>query len=303
MICRFEGDTGQAALVEALLEQKLVMGNDALAKQLVEVGSLEEVPAQSVLITQASGDSDVYFIVTGQMQIKVNERDVAVRVQGDHVGEIAALVPTAKRSATVVALEHSIVLRVSSSAFKAIADQFPCIWKHVTRQLADRLGQRNAFVQPVRETACVFIICSVEALPIAYAIQDQFEHDKIYVKPWTQGVFRASQYSIESLEEQLDECDFAIAIAQPDDITEVRGEAKRTPRDNVIFELGLFIGRLGRARSFLLEPRGENVHLPSDIMGLTKLEYRYSEDVSELPRCVAYACNQLRAAFKKLGPR
>ena len=113
MICRFEGDTGQAALVEALLEQKLVMGNDALAKQLVEVGSLEEVPAQSVLITQASGDSDVYFIVTGQMQIKVNERDVAVRVQGDHVGEIAALVPTAKRSATVVALEHSIVLRVS----------------------------------------------------------------------------------------------------------------------------------------------------------------------------------------------
>ena len=49
---------------------------------------------------------------------------------------------------------------------------------------------------------------------------------------------------MESLERELDQSDFAIAIAQPDDLTESRGEAKPTPRDNVIFELGFFMGRL-----------------------------------------------------------
>jgi predicted nucleotide-binding protein len=43
----------------------------------------------------------------------------------------------------------------------------------------------------------------------------------------------------------VDASDFAIAIAQPDDVTKTRGKRKNTPRDNVIFELGFFMGRLG----------------------------------------------------------
>ena len=60
---------------------------------------------------------------------------------------------------------------------------------------------------------------------------------------WTDGVFRASWYPVESLEAQIDQSDFAIAIVQPDDITIKRGVEVATARDNVIFELGLFIGR------------------------------------------------------------
>ncbi|MDD1820524.1 nucleotide-binding protein, partial [Pseudomonas aeruginosa] len=88
---------------------------------------------------------------------------------------------------------------------------------------------------------------------------------------------------LESLEEQLDECDFAIAIAQPDDSVTMREETKNTPRDNVIFELGLFVGRLGRARTFLLEPRGDEVHLPSDLKGLTTIGYRLTKSEDQLP--------------------
>lgn len=254
MIERFEGTAGRAALEDALSQQRLVLGNDALASRLADVGWLLDVAAGQLLITQGAQDTDVYFIITGRFQVQVHSREVASRGPTEHVGEMSALVATAARSATVLATEHSVVL--CASDFKNAANDFPRVWQQITRQLVERLHQRNNLVRPAHQSARVFVICSVEALPIARALENHFEHDKFFVKIWTEGVFRASRYPIESLEEQLDESDFAIAIAQPDDQVTARGETQGTPRDNVIFELGLFVGRLGRMRSFLLEPRG-----------------------------------------------
>jgi predicted nucleotide-binding protein len=92
----------------------------------------------------------------------------------------------------------------------------------------------------------------------------------------------------------------AIAVAQPDDITESRGELRATPRDNVIFELGFFMGRLGRHRALLVEPRGEEISLPSDLAGINTITYRY--DASDLTRSLATACNRLREIIRDLGP-
>ena len=53
-------------------------------------------------------------------------------------------------------------------------------------------------------------------------------------------------------------------------MTESRGKPWPVPRDNVIFELGLFMGRLGKERAILMEPRDEDVKLPSDLAGVTR---------------------------------
>jgi CRP/FNR family transcriptional regulator, cyclic AMP receptor protein len=105
-------------------------------------------------------------------------------------------------------------------------------------------------VTTVSEKIRVFIISSAEAIEIARTIQNEFDHDPFSVTVWTDGVFRASHYAIESLERALDLSDVAIAVAQPDDITESRGQLKATPRDNVIFELGFFYGAPGKAPGF-----------------------------------------------------
>lgn len=302
LLARFSGATGRPSLEEALSQQKLVLGNEALAIRLADVGTLEEVAQGQTLITQGAHDSDVFFIISGRFSVKVHGREVATRSQTEHVGEMSALVATAARSATVIATEPSIVLKVSATEFKEAANAFPRVWLQVTRHLVERLHQRNNLVRPAHQSARVFIICSVEALPIAREIEAQFEHDKFFVKIWTDGVFRASQYPIESLEDQLDESDFAIAIAQPDDEITSRKETQRSPRDNVIFELGLFVGRLGRLRSFLLEPRGDEVRLPSDLTGLTTIGYRPAPDKGGMPS-LGLACTQLRTIFNELGPR
>jgi Predicted nucleotide-binding protein containing TIR-like domain len=62
--------------------------------------------------------------------------------------------------------------------------------------------------------------------------------------------------------------DFAILVLTPDDLVERRGAQGQQPRDNVLFERGLFMGRLGRERTFIVHGRGVELNLPSDLAGI-----------------------------------
>ena len=53
----------------------------------------------------------------------------------------------------------------------------------------------------------------------------------------------------------------------------MRDTVSQVVRDNVIFEFGLFIGKLGPEPVFFVIPRGEELHLPSDLLGLTPLTF------------------------------
>lgn len=253
----------------------------------------------TTLIEQGAEDNDVYLILAGAFDILVNGRKVARRFANDHIGEMAAIQPTQRRSATNIATEKSVLCKLTEPQFSELGRQYPEIWRLIAKELARRLEQRDAHVTATHDKIRIFIISSAEALEIARTIQNAFEYD-FTVVVWTDGVFRASWYPIESLERQLDQSDFAIAIARPDDITESRGISSPTPRDNVIFELGLFIGRIGRQRSFLVEPRGEETKLPSDLSGITALAYKY--DTNDLAAALGPTCNRIRNIIRELGP-
>jgi hypothetical protein len=79
-------------------------------------------------------------------------------------------------------------------------------------------------------------------LPIARAVENAFEHDNFHVVLWTHDVFTVANYPIEDLERELEVADFAIAVAQPDDLVKARKDLRFAPRDNVIFELGFSWG-------------------------------------------------------------
>jgi predicted nucleotide-binding protein len=299
VIERFEGESGFQHLIEALLNQKLVGGDVTLAQELSKVGTLLQVESNTRIIEQDAEDTDLYLILAGSFDIVVNGRKVGRRFANDHVGEMAAILPAQLRSATVVATQKSVVLKVPELQFRDLTRHFPDVWRSLARELARRLEQRNAHVTATHEKITIFIVSSTEALEIARTIQDALSYD-FNVVLWTDGVFRISCYPLESLEKQLDNSDFAIAIVQPDDNTESRGKSAATPRDNVIFELGLFIGRIGRQRSFLVEPRGEEVKLPSDLAGIITLPYK--NPAENLESALAPVANRIRKIAKELGP-
>ena len=67
-------------------------------------------------------------------------------------------------------------------------------------------------------------------------------------------------------------------------------------------ELGLFMGALGRERSFIVKPRGEDIKVPSDLLGLKPLEYSNGTTDTVSAR-VAPICNEIRNTVRTLGPK
>jgi len=301
MIQRFEGDAGKRLRIEVLSNQKMVAGNRKLAESLADSVELRAVHSGELLIEQGGNDNDVYFILAGAVDIIVNGRTVGRRVPNDHVGEMAAIEPSQKRTASVVVAEEGVVARLTEAELVKYGSRYPEIYRSIAKELSRRLMQRNALVNMTRDKIRVFIISSVEALDVARIIQNAFAYDPFTTVIWTDGVFKVAHYTIQSLEDELDNSDFAIAIAHADDLTDCRGKAWPAPRDNVIFELGLFMGRLGKERAILMEPRDEGVKLPSDLTGITTIPYRYQKGKDAAAK-MGPACNALREHILCLGP-
>lgn len=302
MIERFLGDEGHRRLVAALSEHRLLGGIDDVAARLALAGTLQSVAAGDVFISQGATDTDVFFIVAGAADVVVNGKPVAIRHTGDHVGEMAAIEPTQPRAATVIARQPCVLLRVSEADFAAAANAHPEVWRRLAATLSRRLMQRNALIAEPRTQVRVFVMSSVESLPVTRLLVNHFQHDQFLTVVWDHGVFRASNYTLEELERQLELADFAIAVAHADDKVITRGDEWPTVRDNVVFELGMFIGFLGRRRAFLMEPREDKLKLPSDLAGLTTVSYRYVPG-ADAHSHLAPACNQIRDLILAAGPR
>jgi predicted nucleotide-binding protein len=123
----------------------------------------------------------------------------------------------------------------------------------------------------------VFIGSSTEGLEIAKCLQRSLSR-VARCQPWSRGVFGLSQTNIESLVAATRKSHFAILVLTPDDLATKRGKRKSIPRDNVIFELGLFMGALGREKTFIVHSRDVPIELPSDLAGITTATFSVEDD-------------------------
>ena len=287
---RFQGTDGRARLIEALQEQEILSGERDAVLEIAALVSVRDVPPAEALIRQDATEDGIYFILAGTFRVLVNGRDVAIRREREVVGEMAAANPSAGRTASVIASAPGVVARLEEADFVRIADAHPRLWRLVARVLARRLDQRRQFHVTPNEKPILFIGSSSESLPVARAFAAAIPPAAAVTRLWT-GVFKASSFPIDDLAAQLHVCDFAVLVAAPDDQVVSRGTAADAPRDNVTFELGLFMGAISRARTFLLDPG--TVKLPSDLKGINTL--RYDPKVTDLAAAVAPAVAELLA--------
>ena len=121
------------------------------------------------------------------------------------------------------------------------------------------------------------------------------------VSLWNEGVFGLNYGTLESLVGKLAYFAFSILVLTPDDVTNSRGTEQNSPRDNVLLELGLFLGHLGRARTFVvLDPNA--VKIPTDLAGVTLATYSGSREDGNLIAALSPACTIIRGHIREQGP-
>jgi Predicted nucleotide-binding protein containing TIR-like domain len=144
----------------------------------------------------------------------------------------------------------------------------------------------------------VFIASSTEGLYLAYAVQRNLERCATPTV-WSQGVFQPSSFVLDQLIQSLEIFKFGVFVFSPDDIVRMRGQEHSAPRDNVVFELGLFIGRRGRERNFVIVPRSQrDLRLPTDLLGLIPAEYDDTRPSAEYVAALGPACYDIEKAIR-----
>jgi Predicted nucleotide-binding protein containing TIR-like domain len=150
--------------------------------------------------------------------------------------------------------------------------------------------------------ARIFIASSSEGLPEATALRDGLQRrldGKADVRLWTTE-FELSRTYIEALEARAAEADFALAVFSADDRVTSRAQRRHAPRDNVVFELGLFIGALGRPRCFLVHRQDVDLKLPSDLLAVVSAAYTVAPGQA-LADALAVRCDQIALRVQELG--
>lgn len=145
----------------------------------------------------------------------------------------------------------------------------------------------------------VFIASSVEGLDVAKVINLNLDHASTNTM-WTDA-FQLSSVTLSSLVEQTHKNDFAIFVFSPDDDTEMRGTKHSVVRDNVLFELGMFIGALGANRCFVVKPRSAQLRIPTDLLGVTLADYDETRPKSELTAALNAPCTRIEHAMSNVG--
>lgn len=154
----------------------------------------------------------------------------------------------------------------------------------------------------------VFIGCAVEDINVANEVQarlDRFAEAEI----WHENAFVPTRAAFESLMKTARRVDFAVLIANAWDTVAVRRNLNLAtpdsialvPRDNVIFEFGLFLGALGRDRVFLLVDRAAASRLPTDLSGVVPLDYDGGKQ--NVRSAVGPAGTEIERAIKTFGHR
>jgi predicted nucleotide-binding protein len=300
MINYFQGEDGKKRLIDAICKQQIVCENEDLATKIANIGEIREYVKGETLILHFGTDCDIYFIIAGTVDIIVNQRVVASRSSGWHVGEMALIDPSALRSADVVATEPIVACVVNETDFTKLADEMPYLWRRIAIELADRLRQRNLLALSANPRPHLFIGSSSESLSVARAIQRGLENDFVTIKVWTDGVFGSSNFSVEPLESEIRSADFGLLVLAPEDKVICQELKESAPKDNFIFELGMCIGALTQHRSFIAYPAEVDIRIPIDLLGLTPLTYEVDPD-DDWDSALNPVCEKIRRIISESG--
>jgi CRP/FNR family transcriptional regulator, cyclic AMP receptor protein len=133
---------GLVERVAALHRVQMFAGIPGRVLAAVAEAAVEERASEGdVLMEEGAVEAHLYAIVEGRVRVHRGGRVLGELGPGATVGELAVLVP-APRSASVTALEPTLVLRVDQLVFDELLVEWPELAHGVIEELVSRLRAR-----------------------------------------------------------------------------------------------------------------------------------------------------------------
>jgi hypothetical protein len=144
----------------------------------------------------------------------------------------------------------------------------------------------------------LFVGSSSESRRIAEAVQRNLSA-VVDVTVWTQVGFELSKSTLSTLLREVRRYDYAAFVFAPDDVVRLRKQSLLATRDNVMFELGMFMSVLGPERCFFLIPRTvKPFRIPTDLTGLTAAVYESGSHVENIDAAIGAACSEIAESIR-----
>lgn len=145
----------------------------------------------------------------------------------------------------------------------------------------------------------IFIGSSSQNLSVARAIADCLGDRSFRPLVWDEGLFNQGESTFDGLLRISKEIEFGVFIWGPSDVTITAGQSIPAARDNVVFETGLFLGALGKDRSFMVVDRSSSVKIPSDFAGITRAYYDGAAIGTYDISAISSACNVIERSIRQ----
>ncbi len=142
MIEHYTGTNGDLHLRDALAANRLVAGDQELARGLEPLVELVEFEPGDRVIDDHGTGRDLFLVLAGSLSVEAGGSVIADVWAGEFVGEMALIDRHTVRSAAVVACDECVLARVSEPDFSRLADHNPRLWRNLAIDLVRRLTDR-----------------------------------------------------------------------------------------------------------------------------------------------------------------
>ena len=139
----FKGPNGRQRLVDELLKQSILREDKKAANAIAEKCTIAEYSARSSIFREGDASHYMLLILGGRVSVVAHGHEVAQRVAGQHVGEMALIDPSAPRSASIVAIEDTMTASISEPDFTEIAEHDPKLWRLLALELTEVIRLQN----------------------------------------------------------------------------------------------------------------------------------------------------------------
>lgn len=140
---------------------------------------------------------------------------------------------------------------------------------------------------------------TAEGRPIAELVRAGLR-EAADVTLWSRGTFDPPSHAGGGILEAAREYDFAAFVVPSDELASRGPSGKKPQAEGILLALGVFLGALGRTRTFIVTSTEATIDLPSELRGVTLAAYRPGP-AGITPASLACACAIVREQLRRFG--